>query len=243
MWIVKMSLQKRVYWGQMNYSRTTRNTFFGALLAPLLMGCSDHPNFPRTRSEKEAALQAARNSTIQAPSAENYDAFGLAQSSLGLHDAAVSAYMRALELDPRLFAAHNHLCTELNVLGNWNAAMTHCEQATLLKPESTNARNGFRFARKMQALNGITNAAGLINSGLELYNKGNWNEAVRIWLQISPESQHFAAAQSNLACAYILLKDFARARLAIDEALRLDPKNELYLNNRGWLEREVAASQ
>jgi cytochrome c-type biogenesis protein CcmH/NrfG len=46
-------------------------------------------------------------------------------------------------------------------------------------------------------------------------------------------------AQNDIASIYIVQKKFDLAQKALDNALRIDPENQLYKNNLEWLRSEM----
>jgi tetratricopeptide (TPR) repeat protein len=72
---------------------------------------------------------------------------------------------------------------------------------------------------------------------MEYYTRGEHERAVEAWKPINDKSSEFATAQNNIATSSILMKKFDQARAALDKAIERDPKNQLYQNNRVWLER------
>lgn len=210
------------------------------LLCGLLYGCSDTRVSLPSFAEKNTERARAESALAQNPSLENYLALGLAQAALGQHEPAIQNFSRAVAVDPKSFVARSQLCLENNILKRWADAVVHCGAVIALQPNNRVGQNAFRFAEYSLSEIGVHQGPELITRGLEFYSKGEYDEAIKIWVQISARSPQYAAARNNLASAYILKKDFVRARLMIDEALKREPKNELFQNNLGWLERESA---
>jgi hypothetical protein len=82
-----------------------------------------------------------------------------------------------------------------------------------------------------------------LSLGYELYMSSAFEPAVELWSLIDERSASYSKAQGKLAAALIQLKEFGRARKALATAQRLEPSNELYRNNQGWLERAEAEAR
>lgn len=82
-----------------------------------------------------------------------------------------------------------------------------------------------------------------LDRGLEYYNRGDHAQAIAVWRQISEGHPLYARAQNNIGASAILLKRFDEAEKAINNALRVDPKSQLFLNNQKWLNQEKEAAK
>lgn len=198
-----------------------------------------------TRGEKVAELARAEIEFARSPSWENHIALGLALANLGRREGAIEHYERAVELSPLATEAFGYLCMEHNLLRDWDKAIQNCEKALSSAPPFTLASNALQYAKRAKAVEAVVAKEGSaqINLGLLYYSKGAWQSALEVWSQVSASSPYFAMARSNMASAYIMLKDFRSARTVIDEALLLEPENTLFRNNAEWLEREITGAQ
>lgn len=197
---------------------------------------------PQTHIGKVAVLANAEIAFSQSPSAENHIALGQALASFGRHETAIERYEQALAISQGGNAAYSHLCLENNILRRWDEAIRNCEKTLSLQPNHAVARNGLRYALRAKAVEAeiSKNGSNQINVGMQHYSKNDWKTAIEAWSEITDSSPYFAMARSNIASAYIMLKDFPKARDAIQQALKLEPNNELFRNNAQWLERASA---
>jgi Flp pilus assembly protein TadD len=89
----------------------------------------------------------------------------------------------------------------------------------------------------------------IIDLGLDFYNINEFTTAADLWRKIKKNdptdagNNLFAKAQNNLATVYIILKDFTAAEKHIERALEVQPKNQLFLNNKKWLNDSRSKSQ
>lgn len=198
---------------------------------------------PQTHIGKVAMLANAEIAFAQSPTAENHILLGQALASFGRHDTAIERYEQAVAINKGGSAAYSHLCIENNILRKWDEAIRNCETALSIEPKhDALARNGLRYAQRAKAVEEelTKDSSGQINLGMQHYSKNDWKTAIEIWGQVSENSPYFATARSNMASAYIMLKDFPNARAAINQAIQLEPGNPLFQNNVTWLERASA---
>jgi Tfp pilus assembly protein PilF len=60
---------------------------------------------------------------------------------------------------------------------------------------------------------------------------GLWNEAIMRWKRMAEVNPNDARIHNNLAVAYEAKGDMESAMSEYDKAIKLDPKNRVYLNN------------
>ena len=69
------------------------------------------------------------------------------------------------------------------------------------------------------------------NKGVELYNKGKYNEAIVEFKEIIENGQHSENLFFNLGNAFYKINDIANSIFYYEKALKLNPKNNDVLNN------------
>ncbi len=118
---------------------------------------------------------------------------------------AVTAYRKALQLDPDLAAAHTNLGNLLHRGGQLEEARAHYERALLLDPEQPEAR---------------------YNLGNLLDDLGETERAVTEWYRVLSAHADFADAHFNLGVALIRLDAATRARTHLERYLQLESAGE-----------------
>lgn len=69
------------------------------------------------------------------------------------------------------------------------------------------------------------------NKGVDLYNSGNYNEAIIKFTEIIEKGEHSENLYFNLGNAYYKVNDIANSILYYEKALKLNPRNKDVLNN------------
>ncbi len=209
----------------------------------------------RTPSEKSAAAPAATDPIASAkdrvkadPSFENYTALGLAFAKAERNGEALEAFERSLAINPRSPFAYNNVCAEKVALGEWAEAIRNCRKALEFLPDFEQAKNNLARAEsgaRPKIGDSRARAAGKdvdrnrIDLGMDYYRRGMLDEAVATWRMVPKGSVQFATAQNNLASIFIVRRQFDLAENALGQALRLEPQNPLFKNNREWLHSEM----
>jgi len=71
------------------------------------------------------------------------------------------------------------------------------------------------------------------NQGVELYNAGNYEEALKAFLEVTATETSQPAVWANLGNCYSHLEKNQEALAAYDKAIELDPENPTYYQNKG----------
>jgi tetratricopeptide (TPR) repeat protein len=209
----------------------------------------------QTAGKEDPLTLAEKNPTF-----ENLTAAGLSLSQAKQPDKAVVYFARALAQSPKSALALNNLCAENNNLGKWDISIGFCEQAIAITPTFQLAKNNLKFAQdskaaqlklisslqtKIEATKGKARHVHLVDLGFEYYKMGDYDQAVLTWGKVKKSDENlYVRTLNNLGSAYIIMKKFDLAKSSLEEATKLDPKNQLVKNNLAWLKTasEAAAS-
>ena len=190
------------------------------------------------------------------PTFDNETAAGLSFGQANQHDKALVYFERALQHNPNSAIAHNNMCSTYNSLQEWDKAQSFCEKALKITPDFPLAKNNLKFAMdgkaevakaiaslkaKVETASGADRRGALVDLGFRYYKIHNLDEAVKTWKKVEKKSDEITVqALNNLGSAYILMKKFDLAQTSLNEAEKLDPKNQLVKNNLVWLKSASA---
>ncbi|MDA7716735.1 tetratricopeptide repeat protein, partial [Flavobacteriaceae bacterium] len=71
-------------------------------------------------------------------------------------------------------------------------------------------------------------------SGIELYNKGDYNEAINLFVKIINNGEHSDELYFNLGNSYYKLNDIPNSIYYFEKALKLNPNDNDILNNLAY---------
>lgn len=203
------------------------------------------------------SLQQAEANLQTSPSFENHIALGLEYANRNMRDQALAMYVKAKDMNPKSPLAWNNICAELNVQGRHGEAVVNCQKAVELEPKFDLARNNLVWTENKikESKVGILNrkkalltkkdvtAAQLMAMGFEFYNIQDYTNAVEVWAAIKPGDTEYSKAQNNIATSYIVTDQLDKAEKHIGNALTLEPKNQLFINNKAWLQQKKTAKK
>ena len=117
---------------------------------------------------------------------------------------ALEQFLKALEIYPDDPILHYDLALTYDMKGDLDKTEYHLKKSVKLKPDYSNAYNylGFVYFR-----------LGRVNEAIEAYNK-----ALDNLLYLNPQDAHL-----NLGVAYLSLKQYQKAKVHLEEAIRLVP--------------------
>jgi tetratricopeptide (TPR) repeat protein len=204
-----------------------------------------------TGVDKLAELQQNAEKT---PSYENKIALGLEYANQNRLNEAITAYEQALQINPKAPIAYNNICAAFNGLGRYADAIENCEKAIKLEPAFELAKNNLQLARekftayrnelmakKPEMIKNAKTTEDQLNVGMQLFLARDLETANKLWSQIPPSDPFYPTALNNLASALILEGKFDQAEKNLDKALSLQPGNQLFSNNKKWLETKKLA--
>lgn len=197
----------------------------------------------------------ATQAVNQAPSYEHVITLGLELEKTGRSDEALAAYQRAATIYPQGPVAWNNICSIETSRARYANAITACNRALAADENFQLAKNNLKIAvvKEDEAKKHLVahfeqevkktgqTTTQLVNRGMDYYSVKEYSLAILLWKKISKGDVLYATAQNDIASADILLKKYADADLALKQAEALDPKNQLFINNRKWLEAERAS--
>ncbi|HEY9671300.1 MAG TPA: serine/threonine-protein kinase [Waterburya sp.] len=125
---------------------------------------------------------------------------------------AVTAYEKAIALQPNVAEAHWGLCYSLNQIGKSPEAITACDRALSLKPNYAEA---------------------LLSKGNALHQQQNYQEEIKLYDQAIQINPNLADVWNNKGVALLKLNRFDEAFTALDKATQLKPDWADAWANRG----------
>jgi tetratricopeptide (TPR) repeat protein len=131
---------------------------------------------------------------------------GLQSASRGELEQAITAWDKALELDPNLAQAWHNRGSALGHLGRLEESLASFERAIAINPEDFRAWN---------------------DCGHALYNLQRWEEAVASWDKVLELQENFYQAWYNRGCALEQLGQVDAAMDCYKKALELQPDFDL----------------
>jgi tetratricopeptide (TPR) repeat protein len=127
---------------------------------------------------------------------------------------ALEQFLKALEIYPDDPNLHYDLALTYDMKGALDKTEYHLKEAIKLKPDYSDAYNYLGFVYFSQ---------GKVDEAIKYYHKALDNE-----LYLSPQDAHM-----NLGIAYLSLKEYRKAILQLEEAIRLVPDFAAAYNNLG----------
>ncbi len=215
----------------------------GILLVLMMLGCSPQES-PQQKSRSAEETVKAHLDFI------GFVSEGIALARDGKHEAALEAYRQAAKAKPELPVGWNNICFQLIQLKQYAEAVENCEKALEIEPNFELAKNNLKTARdrlgasilstaqlKQQLMSSTDPPADkAIEVGLRLYQEKDFKAAIAVWELVKGEAPQYPLAQNNIATARILRGEFQLAEQALQKALAREPKNQLFLNNKRWLQ-------
>jgi tetratricopeptide (TPR) repeat protein len=190
----------------------------------------------------------------KAPSYENNIALGIELANRNRLDEAVLAYEKALQINPKAPIAYNNICAAFNVMGRHADALENCEKALTLEPNFELAKNNHQIAKenfskfrnelmakKPELLKNAKTSEDHLNIGMQLFLARDLETANQVWRKIPSSDPFYPSALNNLASSQILQGKFDEAEKSLNKALSLQPSNQLFSNNKRWLEAKKLA--
>jgi tetratricopeptide (TPR) repeat protein len=208
---------------------------------------------PAVVADKLVELQ---QNVEKSPSYENYIALGLELANRNRHPEAIVAYEKAVQINPKASIAYNNICAAFNAQTRFADAIESCEKALALEPNFALAKNNLQYAKekftvfrnevmakKPELLKNAKTSEDHLNIGMQLFLARDLVTANQVWNKIPSSDPFYPAALNNLASSYILEGKFDDAEKSLNKALSLQPGNQLFSNNKRWLESKKMSKQ
>ncbi len=216
----------------------------------LSWGCTKKANqSSEVASAPVDKLAELQQNVEKSPSYENNIALGMELASLNRFGEAVLAYEQAVKINPKAPIAYNNICATFNQQERFADAVESCETALKIEPNFELAQNNLRFAKekftafrnetmtkKPELLKNAKTSEEQLNVGMQLFLARDLETANQVWSRIPSNDPFYPAALNNLASSLILQGKFDEAEKSLSKAMSLQPDNQLFSNNKRWLE-------
>ena len=179
--------------------------------------------------------------------ADKWFAEGYQYGQSGDYVAAVSAYDKAIELNPQSANAYNNRGHAKWMLGDDENAILDCDIAIALchgyvEPYNNRGNAKFRSGRSSEAILDYgaaieinpAYAPSYNNRGSANYEMGNYIQALEDYNRAILIDPQYVDAYYNRANAYFRSADYGNAILDYDQAISANPKHAGAYYNRGW---------
>jgi adenylate cyclase len=143
--------------------------------------------------------------SLDAGDANALAAMGLTCLFARKHDHSLEYLTRAVRLNPNLAVAHGYLAAVHGAMGNSDAAAAAADKAVRISPLDS--------ARPLW----------LAGKGLGFYINGRYDEVIAICQEVLREFPNFGSALRQMAAAYAMLGDAARAEQTMSVLLQKMP--------------------
>jgi len=143
---------------------------------------------------------------------------------------------KALSIDPQSAIAYNNICTSFNDLFLFDEAIEAGKKATQIAPDFVLAKNNYQYAlsKKDTSIDPKIKMQSFLNLSFAFYNAGNQEKTIEFANKVLAIDQNNIVAYNNLCVAYIQLKEFDKAIVAAETALKIAPDFALAKNNLAW---------
>ncbi len=230
---------------------------FTILILSSLAGCTQKSSDPKDATTVAAPadkLVELQKNAETSPSYENYISLGLEYANTNRFSEAVETYEKAIKINPKAPIAYNNICAAFNAQARYADAVESCEKAVALEPNFELATNNLKLAKekfaafrteilakKPEMIKSVKTSADNLNVGMQLFLARDLEAANQMWTRIPPSDPFYPAALNNIASAQILTGQYDGAEKTLAKALTLQPDNQLFLNNKRWLETKKLA--
>lgn len=163
--------------------------------------------------KKQQKTVAYNNTIIELNAAEWFEK-GYAASMSGNHTEAITAYSKAIELNPQFALAYNNRGAVYAKLGNYSQAIKDYDKAIKLSPQD---------------------AGNYHNRGNAYVELGNYNQAIKDYDKTIELNPRHADIYASRGVAYSRLGNYNQAIKDYDRAIKLNPQDAVTYGLRGSL--------
>ena len=200
-------------------------------------------NTAKSSPEDTSKLQLAVAAAKSTPSETNYISLSLEYYLAGKYTECVEAAKKALEYNPKSYAAYNNICSAYNQLGTWDKAIVAGKMALELLPGDERATNNLKISLDGKAkqdtliADGITlvksypNETNYMSLGNIYYSAGKYEAAIKSYEKVIGLNAKNIIAYNNICSANNELGKWKEAAEACEKALKIDSTYSLSKNN------------
>ncbi|MFH0867428.1 MAG: tetratricopeptide repeat protein [Bacteroidota bacterium] len=196
-------------------------------------------------------LQSAIDLASSYPGESNYIALSLEYYNNGKYKECADAALKALQYNPKSYAAYNNMCCSYNMLGYWDEAIEAGKKALEMKPGDQLATNNLKASVDGKAAQDkkISDAESLVKTNpdeLNYLNLGNiyygarkYELAITAFQMTLACNNKNAVAYNNICSAYNELGKWKEAAENCKKALEIDSSFSLAKNNLNVANEEL----
>jgi len=156
--------------------------------------------------------------------------------------------LRALQLNPSSIMALRVLMDTDNHTARWGHALQTGRLLLQLLPGDKETLGVMEITRKYIRLSQLqsyntASADEVIDLSLSYYNGGRYEDCIAVCEQMLLRWPNYAPAYNNIGAAYNSLQQWDKAINALNQSLKIDPKNQLAINNLAWARGHLKASE
>jgi len=194
---------------------------------------------PADTSKLGLAIALAKST----PNETNFISLSLDYYLSGKYTECVEAARKALEYNPKSYAAYNNICSAYNQLGSWDKAIVAGKMALEIVPGDERATNNLKIAtdgkarQQLQITDGETlvksypTETNYMNLGNIYYSAGNFALAIKAYKKVTEINSKNIVAYNNICSAYNELGNWKEAAEYCEKALKIDTSYSLSKNN------------
>lgn len=202
-----------------------------------------------------AKVDSARQLADANPTFDNLLNLGIACINANAPGQAINPLERALEIQPKSAIALNNLGLACTMVRAVDKGIKYCSMALEQDTAFTLAKNNLNWAKseekKIQAEIDSLEKTPKENHTIDFYTKlglsysyiGKREQSNKAYASILTLDEKNAVAYNNIACNCIEMKQFDKAKEALQKAIAIAPDVQLYKNNLSWAQDEEKKSK